>query len=210
VSETVSAEPEYGWYTSLALAPASPYTPQVAYMGSGRFGQQLVYAWRTTSGWLTETVDEQAYTGQFASLALAPSAPYTPHVSYFGAAYDDLKHGWRGPAGWESEVVDDEGDVGWYTALAVAPTFPYTRHIVYWDKSRALLKHASGTGAGWRRERISTADLYGFLWRPSLALEGTAPYTPHVAYQDSEYDLYHAWRVPRSVVFLPLTLRSSP
>ena len=209
MSETVSGEPMYGWYASLALAPASPYTPQIAYVG-GRNLFHMVYAWRTAGGWFTETVDEQAHSGRFASLALAPGAPYTPHISYLGGAYEDLKYAWRGPAGWEIDVLDSEGDVGWYTALALAPTSPYTRHIVYWDQSNEVLKHAWGAQAGWRRERISGADLHGFLWQPSLALETTAPYTPHVAYQDSEFDLHHAWRVPGHTIFLPLTLRSYP
>jgi hypothetical protein len=169
-------------------------------MGEGAF-YHLMYAWHTSSGWLTETVDETSYTGRFASLALAPVSPYTPHIASFAAGYSDLKHAWRTPAGWQDEIVDSDGQVGYHASLDLAPTSPYTPQIVHWDKTNNLFKHAWWTPDGWVNETVGAASLDGLLPHTSLALEGAAPHTPHVAYQDSSDDLYHAWRVPGN--FLP-------
>jgi hypothetical protein len=57
-------------------------------------------------------------TGWWSSLALEPTYPYTPHISYLDGANGDLKHAWRSGTTWLTETVDSEGDVGSYTSLA--------------------------------------------------------------------------------------------
>ena len=86
-----------------------------------------------TSGpgvWLNETVDDSGDVGEFVSLALAPTAPYTAHVSYRDYTNQALKHAWRTSGGWERESVDTVSRAE-YTSLALEPAYPYTPHIAY-------------------------------------------------------------------------------
>jgi len=178
----------------LAAASANPNPPQL------RLGQVAeaggAQAALSTHRWLSETVDSSANAGWYTSLALEPTAPYTPHISYHDPPNDVLKHAWWTPAGWLSETVDSSADVGEYTSLALAPTAPYTPHISYRDDTHNALKHAWRTPSGWLSETVdsSSADVG---WYTSLALAPTAPYTPHIGYCDAHtYSLKHAWRTP--------------
>jgi hypothetical protein len=145
--------------------------------------------------WLSETVDSSGDMRWSASLALEPTAPYTPHISYHDDTNTALKHAWWTPSGWLSETVDNSGSVGAPTSLALEPVAPYTPHISYRDYSNYNLKHAWRTSSGWLSETVdNSADVGGFN---SLALEPVAPYTPHISYRDNfNTALKHAWWTP--------------
>ncbi len=129
--------------------------------------------------WVTETVDSAGNVGSNNSLALAPTYPYTPYISYHdyitGVTYT-MKYAWLNGTTWVSETVDSGGQ---WTSLALVPTHPYTPFIVHhhwweWD-----LKYACGDGTTW----ITNTVLGGIrAIQGSLALEPVYPYMPHVTY----------------------------
>jgi hypothetical protein len=185
--------------SSLALAPTAPYTPHVSYCD--RTNETIKHAWWTPSGWQSETVDSTDNWYCDTSLALELTAPYTPHISYLVDTNAALNHAWWTPSGWLSETVDSADSLGWHTSLALAPTAPHTAHISYYDFDTYALKHAWWTPSGWLSE---TVDLNTSGYEPgeatSLALESTAPYTPHIVYffTDATMNttLRHAWWTP--------------
>jgi hypothetical protein len=189
---------------SLALMPTPPYTPHISYVGrrDGDSGGYLQHAWLSESGWVSETVDGQAYAGDVTSLAIMPTPPYTLHIAY--QRQPELGHAWLTPSGWMSETVDASWDTGWYPSLAVEPVPPYRLHIAYAapaDEGNQL-KHAWGTTGAWETEEVLASGAYPFL---SLALEPRAPYAPHILYRQGEY-LAHAWMLAHQI-FLPAVLR---
>ena len=203
MTETVDADGWVGRYTSLALAATAPFTPYVSYHDSTN--DALKIARRTAAGWAIETVDSTAWWSDgWSSLALAPTAPFTPHISYYSelpSVDGVIMHAWRTPTGWLTETVDRIGqldeDVGQRTSLAIEPRAPYTAHIAYWcswssphdDES---LRHAWSTPTGWQSETVDTSSP-SVGQHASLALESSAPYTPHVSYYDWSYPgLKHA------------------
>jgi hypothetical protein len=148
-----------------------------------------------TRRWMSETVDaSNYYIGIYNSLALEPSAPFTPHISYLDWTNSNLKHAWWTPSGWLSETVDSSGAVGWDTSLALEPTAPFTAHISYHDGGNQSLKHAWWTPSGWLSETVDSSGDVGQY--TSLALEPALPYTPHISYFDADGALKHAWWTP--------------
>jgi hypothetical protein len=194
LSETVDASNYYiGIYNSLALEPIAPFTPHISYLDWTN--SNLKHAWWTSTGWLSETVDDSGAVGWYTSLALEPAAPYTPHISYYDGTNDALKHAWWTPSGWLSETVDNSGSVGEYTSLALEPAAPYAPHISYYDNTNNVLKHAWWTPTGWLSETVDSSGVVGQY--TSLALEPAAPYVPHISYYDvSDIALKHAWWTP--------------
>jgi hypothetical protein len=197
-TEVVESGPEYEVeYLSLVLEPVSPYTLHVAYQDASPGVYDLKHAWRRPSGWLIETLDSEGNVGEYPSIALEPTPPYTPHISYYKGAFqvDDLKHAWWTPSGWLSETVDAAGDVGSYSSLALELTSPYTPHIAYFDRTNEDLRHAWWTPWGWLTETVDSEGAVGLY--ASLALEPTPPYTSHIAYsEDTNGDVRHAWWTP--------------
>jgi hypothetical protein len=143
-------------------------------------------------------VDGSGNVGEWSSLALAPSPPYTPHISYYDVDNEALKHAWWTHSGWLSETVDDTGEqTGLFTSLAIEPAEPYTAHISYLshpEASTGTLRHAWQAAGGWLSETVdSSSNQVG--WNTSLALAATQPYTPHIAYDDLTNGMVkHAWR----------------
>ncbi|MFB0533421.1 MAG: hypothetical protein ACETWR_00405 [Anaerolineae bacterium] len=134
--------------------------------------------------WTITIVDNWKITGWYTSLALEPTAPYTPHISYHASfpKYDLNHASWNG-AGWVITRVDSSGVVGYYTSLALEPTPPYTPHISYQHHTNGDLKHAWLSGTVWVKETIDSAGNVGS--HTSLALAPTVPYTPHISYYDA-------------------------
>ena len=141
LSETVDSSGGTGMGTSLALVPTLPFTPHVSYFAAGTGVEDLRHSWRTASGWVTETVDSEGQTGWNSSLVLAPSPPYTVHISYTDFDGNSLNHARRTASGWVIRVVDGSGAAG-NTSLALVPTSPYTPHISYEDTTNTALNHA--------------------------------------------------------------------
>jgi hypothetical protein len=139
--------------------------------------------------WVTETVDSAGKVGSYTSLALAPTYPHTPHISYGGLITDTnhyLRFAWLSGTTWLSETVDSGGGG---TSLALAPASPYSPCISHSHGNRPnVSKFACWNGAGW-----TTGELFGNDGG-SLALEQTYPYTPHISVFRSAYNYYENLR----------------
>ena len=194
-SETVDRTGNVGLYTSLTLEPNPPYTPHISYYDSTKHALKYAYWDASASEWISETVDSVEDVGKHTSLALAPTAPYTPHISYHDQGDGTLKHAYRDGSDWISRKVDSTGNVvGEYTSLTLEPTAPYTPHISYYKFTNNDLKHAywDASASEWISETVDSAGVVGK--HTSLALEPTAPYTPHISYDDDTNDaLKHAY-----------------
>ena len=124
--------------------------------------------------WGIEHVDGS---GDHVSLALAPIAPYIPHISYAG---EGLQYATHNGSTWSIDVVDEVWVWGG-TAVAVGQAEPYAPAIAYYDADNDVLKFARQTEPGaWS---ISTVDSVGDQhWGISLALEPAPPHVAHIAY----------------------------
>jgi hypothetical protein len=121
VTETVDSVGNVGGSTSLALAPAYPYTPHISYHDATS-GNALKYAWLSGTTWLSETVE---LGGEGTSLALVPTYPYTPSIVH--ADWSNrwlLRYTCRDGATWISMTV--AGLRAYDGSLALEPTYPYT------------------------------------------------------------------------------------
>jgi len=146
-----------------------------------------------SGSWITETVDSAGNVGAYNSLALEPTYPYTPHISYWDLITSTeyyLKHAWLSGSTWSSETVDSGGAM---TSLALAPHSPYRPFIVHHHRGEWDLKYACHDGITW-----TLGTVVGAIRAEdgSLALEPTYPYTPHVSYYvpwATEMTLFHAY-----------------
>jgi len=134
--------------------------------------------------WQVEPVDYPG--GQYASLALDGSG--RPHVGYCArpSGYcDGLRYAHRDGSTWISETIEGGGS---HASLALDPTGD--AHFVHFGQH---LRYVYPSGSGWVGENIDTIQGAGPY--ASLALESTAPYTPHVSYyNDVEGVLRYAFR----------------
>jgi hypothetical protein len=144
--------------------------------------------------WVSETVDSGGWVGSFTSLALAPTYPYTPHISYHNATRQSLKHAWLSGTTWFSETVDPIGGKR-TTSLALVPTYPHTPCISYHDPwGYWAVKFAYWNGTTWISDVVEGGHFQG-EGGTSLALEPTYPHTPHISYNLpwAVYDLKHTY-----------------
>jgi hypothetical protein len=139
--------------------------------------------------WVIETVDSADNVGAHTSLALEPTYPHAPHISYRDVTKDGLKHARLRGTNWFSDVVDSGGD---WTSLALMPTSPYTPCISNYDSNGYALRYAWRNGITWTIELVDRGGMHG----TSLALASTYPYTPHISYfvPFDVLDLKHAYR----------------
>jgi hypothetical protein len=199
VSETVDSAGDVGKYTSLALAATYPYTPHISYHNNAVITGDLKHAWLSGTTWLSETVDPVADAGNKTSLALVPTYPYTPCISYSDRAGGDwgIRFACRDSTSWSITVVYPPGHWAGQngTSLAMEPTYPYTPHISYYVPFGAYnLRHAYLSGTAWMsgtwvHEIVDDSQDGGT--DSSIALEPTSPYTPHISYRMG--GLKHAW-----------------
>ncbi|RMF30991.1 MAG: hypothetical protein D6759_10860, partial [Chloroflexi bacterium] len=171
-----------GLYTSIAIAPSGTYTMHVSYYDSDT--GQLKYAYWDSSQnkWVTQVVDQAGDVGSHTSIALDPQG--VPHIAYLDDASDRLKYATLSGTAWISETVT--GAKG-HTSLAFGgdgyPRISYKSSLEYsrWDGSK------SGT------ETLISGFFKGEY--TSLALEPTAPYTPHISHYDFDNEdlLYTSW-----------------
>lgn len=187
--ESVEIHSVYGGGTSLALAPTVPHTIYISY--ACRDGG-LRYGYRTSSGWITETVDSYAYGAYRVSLALVPTAPYTLHIAYLDDG--DVKYAHRTKSGWVIEAVDYDTDV-WGgldgVSLAIAPVAPYTPLISYHDAESGYVRFARRIDSEWVTETIAYS--MNSSGNTSLAVDSLG--NPHVAYDEwgNYYLRYAHW-----------------
>ena len=192
--ETEVIQHDAGSYTSLVIVPVPPYTPTVAIFD----WNQIHLAERTPAGlWRIDSFPAH-WTTAMVSLALWPTAPYTPHISYYVGGVDgsecirDMVHAWRVDSGWSTEVVDDGIEVGDSPALVIAPTAPYTPYVAYGrscavDTSRNGLVYGWRTPAGqWISETVDSNGQVGSWHGADLVIASTLPYTPYIAYEMSD------------------------
>ena len=182
--------------TSLELESSHPYTPHISYWASyGVAPYSLKYAWLDSATWHSKTVDSGA--GGEVSLALVPTAPYTPAISY-GGDNRRLKFAWLSGTTWSSMTVP--GLDKCCSSLALEPVDPYNPHISHfwkWGTERTLYhRYLSGTtwmSGEWQDEPVEPAGSeVGYA--SSLALEAAFPYRPRIAYYDhGRDDLKYAW-----------------
>ncbi len=128
--------------------------------------------------WITETVDSEGDVGRSTSLALEPTSPYTPHISYYDVTSDNLKYALLSKTSWFSQTIDSGGN---WTSLALVPTYPHTPCISYHDYAGWDLSYACRDGITWTIKGVSGGQRAGLGGTP-LALEPIYPYTPHISY----------------------------
>jgi hypothetical protein len=176
---------------SLALEPTYPYTPHVSYFNPWGTLRTLYHAYLSGTTWMSGTWVHEwvepvlSEVGWENSLALEPTYPYTPHISYYDNANDDLKHAWLSGNTWLSETVDSVGDVGWHTSLVLDSSG--NPHISYFDETNDALKYAWLSGSTWFSETVdSTGQPSGGTGATSLKLNQTG--TPYICYYDAIRD----------------------
>jgi hypothetical protein len=191
ISETVDNQGfvNTGWNksTALALEPAPPYTPHIAYNVYDLY-PLIKYARLSGTTWISEVV---AQNGTEVSFALEADPPYSPHITFLDTN-GHLAHAWLSGTAWMVETAIGE----WvdYYALDIASTAPFTPHVAYSPHDRIGLEHAWKAAGGWVTETV--AYQYGSLF--DLALEPAPPHTPHVSYgltcfPGPDCGLLHAW-----------------
>jgi hypothetical protein len=200
VIETIDSTGNTGSQTSLALEPVYPYIPHISYQAnpSGDPGEAffLKYVRLSDTTWVSETIDSG---GDGTSLALAPTYPYSPCISYHDWWEWDLRYACLDGTTWNTMTVIGgiRSTVG---GMALEPTYPYTPHISVYNSWGTLrnLGHAYLSGTTWCSGRWlseSVEPAYSETGsHSSLVLERTEPYIPHIGYYDSvNKDLKHAW-----------------
>jgi len=184
---------------ALCLAFTQDDRPMIAYTDD-RFGD-LVFAERTASGWITQTVDASGQVGYFPSLAV--DCADQPHISYFDNTLNDTKYAYRSSTGWRIETIDAEGLPGFhipagFTQIALRPepdpdqclaVQPQVAYLAYRYKPYdGELRFATRHPDGWQMETVdSTTGAGGF---PSLALDAAG--NPWISYYRAGTWHYHS------------------
>jgi hypothetical protein len=150
------------WGISLALEPAPPHVAHIAYLADGN----LKYARGTGGTWSIEPVDYKTDADRSLdspSIALPPSAPSEPLISYHDTNSGYVKLARRVGGSWNLETVAFSLNGNGHTSLALDSG--ENPHIAYNEWSNRYLKYARRTGATWA---IESAGGSGY---PSLALD---------------------------------------
>jgi hypothetical protein len=167
--------------TSLALSSGA--TPHVIFVNQNT--DDLEHRWWGGSSWQSETVDRGATIGNYASLAMAPTAPYTPHVSYDAAG---LRYAVFDGGEWVTETISSLTTLCG-TTIALEPVPPHHPQIAFFDNATSELKYARWTGGAWDIDVVDSPA--SSMPDIGLALAPTAPYTPHITYIGDQ-DIRHA------------------
>jgi hypothetical protein len=199
-----SVRTETGWDTQIVdqiqycqstpdLALDSLDVPHIGYCHPE--SESLRLASLTVTGWVTQTVDDQA--GGDSSLVF-DSVGY-PHIAY--AADDILKYAFWTGTEWYIQVAALDTFFGDISLALDGADFP---HIAYDHASTSSLpKHVYWSGSAWIVSTVEQRDIAGYS--PSLAIDSDG--NPHIAYHDNtNQDLMYVLGVPASYfTFMPLT-----
>jgi PKD repeat protein len=167
--QTVDSTGNVGHNPSLALDSNS--NPSISYYDATN--EDLKYAQRTSSGWVTAIVDDTGNVGSYSSLALDSSD--NPHITYYDAANHNLKYAWSSvPLFWAKEIVDQTTAIVFPPSLALDSNG--TPRIGYWDELSRNLKYAQRTSSGWVTAIVDETS----GWYSSLALDSSD--NPHITY----------------------------
>jgi hypothetical protein len=166
--ECADCPKQFDSLTGSSLQLDSSGYPHVAYAGD-----HVYYAWFDGTDWHYETVDESIGARWYPSLAL--NALGQPHISYFDATNNQLKHAWHDGSSWRIELVDSAVHAR-ETALKLDSWGNAT--ISYCDYTDQLLKLARQDGSGWLIETVDNSD--GICTNVSLALDNLD--RPHISY----------------------------
>jgi hypothetical protein len=147
---------------SLRLEPIAPYTPHVAYIGTGN----LRYASWTGSNWMTETIETKSssiFVIGSPALGLQPQSPYTPSIAFDNWSTGQVRYAeWTG-ATWAKQNVYFHGTGS--RPLDMALDSAGLPHLVY---AHNQVVHAQWNGSVWVTQTVSGDDPFSSI---SLALD---------------------------------------
>jgi len=187
-------------YSSIALndagQPRISYTLHTVDESGGpdvEIDNDVRYAERTLSGWITDTVESHGNTGEYTSLAI--DASDAPHVSFYresipshlgGTDYKlDLRYARLTGGVWITETADSyppwSGDLGKHTSIALDSSG--NPHISYYDVTAGNLKYARWTGSDWDAETADDSTNHVGV-ATSIALDDGND--PHISYVDTD------------------------
>jgi len=137
--------------------------------------------------WVKEPVEpSSSQLGWESSLALEPTYPYTPHISYFDDTNADLKYAWLSGTTWLTKTVDSAGYIGRYTSLALDSSG--SPHISYLDGTNHNLKCAWLSGTIWLSETVDSVGQPDPGTRATTSLELDQADAPYISYYDAISD----------------------
>jgi len=174
--ETVDAEHQTGWDSSLALD--SNGRPQITYHDNGT--NQLKHAEWVNGGWSLQIIDRG---GRPSSLRLDSSD--TPHVAYHVPPQDgSLRYAVHRDGVWQHETIDFQGQSpsgGTRAFASLALDAAEQPHIAYVDFNTESLKYASRNDKGnWQIDIVDSGSGLGDFCSLQIDPDGV----PHVSYID--------------------------
>ena len=136
IEAPVDTTGDVGQYASLGLDTSNK--PYIAYYDATK--KVLKFAYKSIlDAWVTETVDNTAWVGKFASLAVSGT---DIGITYYDETLGDLKFARKSGGVWAAlQVVDGGGNVGQYTSLAFDKLGG--GHVSYYDVTNGDLKYAN-------------------------------------------------------------------
>lgn len=185
--ETADRSTLVGSAASLALTPSD--SPCIAYLDTLNY--KLKFAWRSASGWQSQTLDDAGY----GALSLAVDAGGYAHISYWDG--QRLKYAYQDASGWNFELADNNLNTGQSSSIVLDKNgYP---HISYWDYGNDSLKYAYKDAGGWRQ--VTVDDIGNAGEYNSIALDQSG--RVHISYNKGypDYDLLYALGV--AGVFTP-------
>ena len=201
-TEVVMEQSRFGQYSDIAISPVDKSKHISHYVQSP--GANLGHAWLPTTGggWQLSVADSVGTVGQFSSMAVGKDG--VPHMAYYDATDNDLKHAWgtwdsvASQWVWANEVVDSAGNVGQHTSIAVDERGAL--HIAYYSTANGgSLKHAYGPRDAvterwkWTVTEVSDPPSGNAGKYASSAIDPRG--RPHVVYfLGGPNALWHAWQ----------------
>ncbi len=177
-----------------SVAVAADGTPHLLWYqyqdAMGRDYLHIKYAVLQDGAWVARTLDFDAETGKWNSMAL--DANGNPHIAYCAFARGALKHAFWNGKNWIVEVVDQREGGSAYRGMgnSIVVDSRGNAHISYFDE--VTLKYARQQDNGWKIESVdsiaTSPSWQGY--RSSLVLDQRG--FPHIAYEDGGL-LKHAY-----------------